>query len=318
VDERFELSKPSRHTAAMVIGACVLLVLAGLAAVVRWGGLAVEPPTAPAGPGPGDPPRPGDGPDGPPDRPDPPDQPPVGLVVRRYLWAVNLAVIAGIGAGILAAGAGGRLVMRLLAVTAGDGAQGRITEADQVVGRISAGGTVEFVVFTALFFGTATGAAYLLVRRWLPEGRAGGLVFGTLLLLVAGTRLEPLREGNVDFDLVGPGWVSVLAFSALVLFHGMLVAALAGRASRAVPLLRREPVAVAAYAPLLLLAPLVPVVVVLTVVGGLVVLATRARPLVATWHARRLDLAGQVVLALVALVALPGFVSAVASILGRS
>jgi hypothetical protein len=173
-------------------------------------------------------------------------------------------------------------------------------------------------VFTALFFGTATGAAYLLVRRWLPAGRAGGLVFGALLLVVAGTRLEPLREGNVDFDLVGPGWVSVLAFSALVLFHGMLVAALAGRASRAVPLLRREPVAVAAYAPLLLLAPLVPVVVVLTVVGGLVVLATRARPLVATWHARRLDLAGQVVLALVALVALPGFVSAVASILGRS
>jgi hypothetical protein len=319
VDERFELSKPSRHTAAMVvIGACVLLVLAGLAAVVRWGGLPVEPPTAPAGPGPGDPPRPGDGPDGPPDRPDPPDPPPVGLVVRRYLWAVNLAVIAGIGAGILAAGAGGRLVMRLLAVTAGEGAQGRITEADQVVGRISAGGTVEFVVFTALFFGTATGAAYLLVRRWLPAGRAGGLVFGALLLVVAGTRLEPLREGNVDFDLVGPGWVSVLAFSALVLFHGMLVAALAGRASRAVPLLRREPVAVAAYAPLLLLAPLVPVVVVLTVVGGLVVLATRARPLVATWHARRLDLAGQVVLALVALVALPGFVAAVASILGRS
>ena len=35
---------------------------------------------------------------------------------------------------MVAAGAGGRLVMRLLAVTAGDGAQGRITEADQVVG----------------------------------------------------------------------------------------------------------------------------------------------------------------------------------------
>lgn len=175
-----------------------------------------------------------------------------------------------------------------------------------------------FVLFTALFFGTATGAAYLLVRRWLPTGRARGLLYGGLLLLLAGTRLEPLREGNVDFDLVGPGWVSVLTFSALVLFHGMLVAALAGRASRAIPLLAREPRAIAAHAPLLLLVPLLPVVGVLAVVGALVVLVTRTRPVLAAWHARRLVPAGQVLLALVALLALPGFVSAVASILGRS
>ena len=228
-----------------VIGVCVLAVLAGLVAVVRWGGLTVEPPPAPTRAPSGDP-------------GDPAEPPPVALVVRRYLWAVNLAVVAGFGAGVLAAGAGGRLVMRLLAVTAGDGAQGRLTEADQVVGRISAGGTAGFVIFTALFFGTATGAAYLLVRRWLPAGRAGGLVYGALLLLLGGTRLEPLREGNPDFDLVGPGWVSVATFSALVLFHGMLVAALAGRASRAVPLLGRDPRAIAAHAPLLLLAPLAP------------------------------------------------------------
>ena len=238
-------------------------------------------------------------------------------MVRRYLWDLNLAVIAGIGAGVVAAGAGGRLVMRLLAVTAGDGAQGRITEADQVVGRISVGGTLGFVIFTALFFGTASGGAYLLLRRWLPAGRAGGLAFGGLLLLLAGTRLEPLREGNVDFDLVGPGWVSVVAFSALVLFHGMLVAALAGRASRAVPLLAREPRAIAAHAPLLLLAPLVAVVVLLALLGVIVVLATRFRPLVAAWNARRLVPAGQVVLALAVLAALPGFVSAVSGILRR-
>jgi hypothetical protein len=312
-----ELSKPSRHTAGMVvIGVCVVLVLAGLAAVVRWGGLTVEPPRAPD---PADPPDPPGAPD-PPDLPgvgDPAAPPPVGLVVRRYLWSVNLAVIAGVVAGVLAAGAGGRLVMRLLAVTAGEAAQGRITEADQVVGRISAGGTVEFVVFTALFFGTATGAAYLLLRRWLPAGRAGGLAYGALLLLLAGTRLEPLRGSNVDFDLVGPGWLSVVAFSALVLFHGMLVGALAGRASRAVPLLAREPRAIAAHAPLLLLAPLLPVVVILTLVGGLVVLATRTQQVIVAWHAHRLVTAGQVVLALAVLAALPGFVSAVSGILNR-
>jgi hypothetical protein len=202
-------------------------------------------------------------------------------------------------------------------VTAGDDAQGRVTEADEVVGQISAGGTIGFVIFTALFFGTATGGAYLLVRRWLPAGRAGGLAYGALLLVLAGTRLEPLRRGNLDFDLVGPGWVSVVAFSALVLFHGMLVAALAGRVSRAVPLLAWEPRAIAAHAPLLLLALVPPVALVLAVVGGLVVLATRIPPLVAAWHARRLVPAGQLVLALVALVALPGFLYAVADILRR-
>jgi hypothetical protein len=283
-----------------VIVLCIVMVAAGLLAIARWGGLAVQPPPAPAT-----------------DQPSPTDRPPVGLVVRRYLWYLTLAVGAGVGAGLLAAGAGGRLVMRLLAVTAGPGAQGRITEADQVVGRISVDGTLGFVVFTGVFFGALSGAAFLLLRRWLPAGRAGGAVFGALLLVLAGTRLEPLRPGNPDFDLVGPGWLSVVAFATLVLFHGMLVAALAGRLSRSVPLLAREPRAVAAHAPLLLLVPLVLALVVVAAVGLLVVVATRSRPLLAAWHARRLVPAGQVVLALAALVALPGFVTAVADILGR-
>jgi hypothetical protein len=191
-----------------VIVVCVVLVLVGLVAVVRWGGLAVEPPPTP-------------GPDG----AGPTDPPPVSLVVRRYLWYLAVALISGAATGILAAGAGGRLVMRLLAVTAGAGAQGQITEAEEIVGRITVDGTLGFVVFTGLFFGPVSAAAYLLLRRWLPAGRAGGLTYGALLLVVAGTRLEPLRRSNPDFDLVGPGWVSVAAFTVLVVFHGMLVAA---------------------------------------------------------------------------------------------
>jgi hypothetical protein len=283
-----------------VIVVCVLAVLAGLVATVRWGGLTVQPPHVPLPEGAGA-----------------DDPPAAGLVVRRFVWSVNLALVAGIGAGIMAAGAGGRLVMRLLAVTAGDDAQGRITEANEVVGRISADGTFGFVVFTALFLGSATGGGYLLLRRWLPAGRAGGLAYGGLLLVLAGTRLEPLREGNPDFDLVGPGWVSVTAFAALVLFQGMLVAALAGRISRVVPLLGSHPRAVALHAPLLLLAPVPVVALVLVIAAALLVLVTRARPVIAAWHARRFRPAGQAVLVLVALVALPGFVSSVARILVR-
>jgi hypothetical protein len=284
-----------------VIVVCIVLVLAGLVAAVRWGSLAVEPPPVPE-----------------PDTAGQTKRPPVGLVVRRYLWYLTVAVASGVGAGLLAAGAGGRLVMRLLAVTAGADAQGRITEAEQIVGRISVDGTLGFVVFTGLFFGLASGAAYLLLHRWLPVGWAGSLAYGGLLLVVAGTRLEPLRPGNLDFDLVGPGWVSVAAFAALVVFHGVLVAALAGRVSRALPLLDARPRAIAAHAPLLLLLPLVPVIPLLGLVGLVVVLASRIPMVVAAWHDRRLVAIGRVALALITLVALPGFATAVIDILGRA
>ncbi|HEY6590159.1 MAG TPA: hypothetical protein VI751_03865 [Actinomycetota bacterium] len=276
-----------------------MLVVVGLLAIVRWGGLAVQPPPAPAD-----------------DDTVPADRPPVSLVVRRYLWYLTLAISSGVGAGILAAGAGGRLAMRLLAVTAGPTAQGRITEADQVVGRISAEGTLGFIVFTGLFFGAASGAAYLLLRRWLPGGRTGGVAFGALLLVLAGTRLEPLRPGNPDFDLVGPGWVSVAAFAALVLFHGMLLAALAGRLSRAVPLLALTPRAIIAHVPLLLLA-LGSVALVAAIIGVAVVSASQVPAVAGVWRDRRLVTAGRVILSLVALAALPSFARAITDILGR-
>lgn len=282
-----------------VIVGCIVLVVVGLLAIVRWGGLAVQPPPAP-----------------PDDDTVPADRPPVSLVVRRYLWYLTLAISAGVGAGILAAGAGGRLAMRLLAVTAGPTAQGRITEADQVVGRISAEGTLGFIVFTGLFFGAASGAAYLLLRRWLPGGRTGGVAFGALLLVLAGTRLEPLRPGNPDFDLVGPGWVSVAAFATLVLFHGMLLAALAGRLSRAVPLLALTPRAIIAHVPLLLLA-LGSVALVAAIVGVAVVAASQVPAVAGVWRDRRLVTAGRVILSLVALAALPSFARAITDILGR-
>jgi hypothetical protein len=282
-----------------VIVVCIALVLAGLVAVVRWGGLAVAPPPVPAA--------------------DPAGwaRRPPGLVLRCYLWYLTVAVTVGLGAGILAAGAGGRLVMRLLAVTAGADAQGRITEADQLVGRITVDGTLGFVVFTGLFFGLASGLVYLLLYRWLPAGWVGGLAYGVLLLVVAGTRLEPLRRDNPDFDLVGPGWLAVAAFAALVVFHGLLVAALAGRLSRAVPLLAASPGAIAAHAPLLLLGVLVPLGVLAAVVGAVVVGASRIPQVVAALQARRLEVVGRAALAVAGLVLVPGFVSAVANIVGR-
>lgn len=282
-----------RSLAVVVILTCGVLVLLGIAAVVRWGGLGVQPS---GNPGERD------------------DCPSPGFVASRYLWYVTVAVVSGIGSGLLIAGAGGRLAMRLLAATAGDAAQGRETEAEEIVGRITTGGSIGFIIFTGLFFGLATGALYLVIMRWLPPGRLGGLAYGMLLLVVAAPRIDPLRADNPDFGIVGPGWVAGVVFSALVLVHGMLVAALAGRYSRTLPppSLRRR--TVIAYAPLLLLIPAAPVAVVLAVVEFLAVGLSRAKPAIKAIRSHATAVAGRIVLAVVTIVALPGFVSAVIDI----
>ncbi len=102
----------------------------------------------------------------------------------------------------------------------------------------------------------------------------------------------------------------------VVLFHGMVVAALAGRLSRAVPLLAPTPRAIVAHLPLLLLA-LGSVTLVAAIVGALAVLASQIPAVAAAWRDRRSVTAGRVVLALVALVAIPSFASAIIDILGR-
>jgi hypothetical protein len=107
------------------------------------------------------------------------------------------------------------------------------------------------------------------------------------------------------------------AFATLVVFHGVLVAALAGRVSRAVPLLGAGPRAIAAHVPLLMLAPLGSAVLVVAIVGVMVVLVSRVPAVVAAWRHRRLVTVGRVALILVAVVAFPGFASAVVDILGR-
>ena len=156
---------------------------------------------------------------------------------RPLLWLARYGAVmttAGILAGLLAAGAGGRLLMRLLALTSPE-MHGTFTEGGAVVGDITVEGTISFVTFVGLSSGLLTGALYALTRPLLPPGRAGGLALGAILLVLTGPRVEPLRADNIDFALLGPDWLAVLLFALLALFQGMLVVALAGRLFGGVP-----------------------------------------------------------------------------------
>ena len=155
--------------------------------------------------------------------------------VRRYLRGVAVALVAGVWAGALVTGPAMRLIMRLLAATAGDTAQGLKTVADEIVGNIDFDGTLGLYIFGGILPGLMSSFIYLLVRRWLPAGRMGGVVFGLMHLIIGPTRIDPLRPDNVDFSLVGPGWLSVLTFGLAAVLHGMAVAAIANRYSQAFP-----------------------------------------------------------------------------------
>ncbi len=285
-----------------------LLLLVGVVLTLWWGGTAYRPWT----------PKTGDGADH--------DNsqtvaPSVRTTVLRYLRGVAVALVGGFWAGALVTGPAVRLIMRLLALSAGDDAQGRITEADEVVGRIELDGTIALVVFGGVLPGLLSGAIYVLIRRWLPAGRLGGVVFGLLHLMIAATRIDPLRPDNPDFDLVGPGWLAVTTFGLTCLFHGMAVVAIANRYSNSLP-----PEANSQAAWIRVLVPfalpavfvLLPFVAAPLVIGLVLTIAvSRIAPVGRAAHSRGALLVGRIAVCVVALVALPGTINDVRNVIVR-
>jgi hypothetical protein len=169
--------------------------------------------------------------------------------VRRFFWYATVGIGAGVLAGVVMFGAGGRLAMRLLAVTSGSEAQGAVTEAEEIVGDITFDGTVGLILFFGILGGGLFGVLYMGIRRWLPHGRWGGVVYGLGLFVLFATRIEPLRAANPDFDIVRPGWLSIVLFTTVMVGYGMLVASVAGRYSSLLPLLKKDVGTVAKHLP---------------------------------------------------------------------
>jgi len=235
--------------------------------------------------------------------------------LRLYAWWASMFLVVGTVSGILVTGAGGRLAMRLLAVTSPQ-ATGRLTEAQATVGEITFEGTIGFLVFGALPFAFASTALYLLAAPWLPRGRLAGPTFGLAAFIMVAPFIDPLRADNVDFDIVGPGWLSVLVFAALAVVQGAFLAAFAGRSSRSLPLMTRANWPDTAL-PLLLAVVLFPLGAILAI-GALVTFALpRLLPWFLTVRASRGGvIVGRALLALAVLAALPAFAGAVVSIWG--
>lgn len=111
--------------------------------------------------------------------------------------------------------------MRISAIAAGSAQQGVLTEAGNVVGHITPGGTVALIILGGLV-GTAGGIIYLALRPWIADaGRWRGLAFGALLLAMLGASI--IRGRNFDFYLFGPPLLNITTFASLYILFGLLV-----------------------------------------------------------------------------------------------
>jgi len=148
-----------------------------------------------------------------------PSAQPLEFVIAR---AVATASIAGFLAGMIAGGAGSRLAMRIVALTAGSADQGSITEFEATVGEITAGGTI-FLILAGGLVGVVGGLVYLVLRRWVADaGPSRGLVFGALILAMLGSTI--VDGGNPDFHLFGTPALNVAMFASFFIVFGLLVA----------------------------------------------------------------------------------------------
>jgi hypothetical protein len=150
--------------------------------------------------------------------------------LRRGVFLIGIALLAGLVAGLVAGGIGSRLAMRIVALLAPPEDQGALTDADARVGEISLEGTL-FLLLAGATLGLFGGLLYLAVRRWMPGGTLGkGLAFGALLLILFG---HVIIEGrNPDFRQFVPSPVSVGLFASLFIAFGLIAASIVERMDR--------------------------------------------------------------------------------------
>ena len=172
---------------------------------------------------------------------------------------ISASLAGGVVAGLLVAGLGGRLLMRLVAVTSDESAQGRLTEADEVVGRVTAGGTVGLVVFVGLFSGIFGGLGLSLFRRFLPSRSwvAGLVVAGAIGGFLA-RPVDLLNPDSIDFSILGPRWFAAALGVALIGGLGIVGAELIDTLTDRWPDPALSPAGLAGLLPLVLLGLLGP------------------------------------------------------------
>ena len=149
---------------------------------------------------------------------------------------VAVAAFAGLITGVLVAGVGGRIFMRIAGAAAGAEAQGARTEAGFTVGEITFGGSLALVIFVGIFTGVAATLFYLILQPWLGwAGRWRGVAYGVVLFGIGSAMSDIMNPDNIDFAILGNGWLLVALIAVWFLIFGVIQDALFRLADRHAP-----------------------------------------------------------------------------------
>jgi hypothetical protein len=154
---------------------------------------------------------------------------PLGEILRD----IARSGLAGLLAGILVAGIGGRLVMRLAALIVPASA-GRFTENGNQIGDITVSGSLGLILLGGLFFGTAGGTIWVVISPWIP-GTGLRRAILAMPIAVALTGVSLIHAGNPDFRLLRYDGLVVAMLIALVALAGLTIALLDDWLDRRLP-----------------------------------------------------------------------------------
>jgi hypothetical protein len=153
--------------------------------------------------------------------------------LREVLRDIARGGLAGLLTGLLVAGLGGRIVMRVAALMVPDAA-GRLTENGNRIGEITVPGTIGLVLVGGLFFGLAAAVLWVVVSPWLPGGRwTRALTAMPVAVSLTGTML--IDGHNPDFAVLRHDLTTVVLLLALVGVAGLAIAWFDGQLDARLP-----------------------------------------------------------------------------------
>lgn len=166
-----------------------------------------------------------------------PDEQPVVSPLGAVFRDIARGGIAGIIVGLVVAGLGGRLVMRLAAILHANAA-GMPTENGEVIGRITLEGTLALLIFGGLGMGLMAGTIWVIVGPWIP-GRGLPRAIATAAAAIALGTPPLVQRFNPDFVILDHDPFVVALLVGLVGLVGMSIALVDGALDARLPLPRR-------------------------------------------------------------------------------
>lgn len=175
------------------------------------------------------------------------------------LREITAGGLAGLAAGVIVAGVGSRLVMRLTSLVGPSTSIGRTTDTGFRVGTVTLSGSLEVLLFLGLGFGVLGGIFLVIVWPWVSAwGHWRGAAVGGFVLAAGST--EAIDPHNIDFFILGNRTFLVALFVAMFFAWSFLAVWIRDVVERLLPRSSRSSTVAYVLVTLigLLLAPIVP------------------------------------------------------------